>query len=664
MQVETAYHGLAVNVSAHPGFLATLAATLALLLISIYTFSYIRRNELDRVFLWLFVTLVVGLWWSGTQAIKLAVESESATVLMHQIQHPAIAILPLAWLCFTLVYTDHGKHVNPRSVAILGAPGAVALVLGATNFRYHDLAWSGYTFIEDGAITTINPDFGPAMVAYLAYGYVLVLAGVYYFSKMMLESDAVYRGQAAAITIGVLTPLVLNFLYLTDLVFTQDPTAIGFSVSVLCLSFAIYRYRMLDLLPVARDSVIEGMQDPYLVLDPEGRVIDANPAAREIFEQEHPVGAPLDAIAPELAAALQQDDDEIQVEHSYYTLSQDEIPTHQEGRSGTLVFLRDITEARRVEKRFQHLIENSSDLITILDGDGIVRYTSPSSSHITGYPPDEVEGLYLFEEAVHPADRDDLRDAFEDLLDRPGDRVTVEHRVASREDGWIYLESVAHNLIENPYVEGVVVNSRDVTQRRRRENELERANQRLDRFASVVTHDLRNPLTVAEGYLDLALEEDEDEHLEKVEDAHSRMNDLIDDVLSMARQSEVEPEDVDLDEAARRAWATVDTGDADLEVDGELTLRADEDSLIRALENLYRNSLEHADDGVEVTVGADGDRFYVEDDGPGFDEPEIIFDESDGYDGLGLWIVDDIARAHDWEVLAENDDGARVEFRL
>ncbi|WP_227134443.1 sensor histidine kinase [Halorubellus salinus] len=213
---------------------------------------------------------------------------------------------------------------------------------------------------------------------------------------------------------------------------------------------------------------------------------------------------------------------------------------------------------------------------------------------------------------------------------------------------------------------------RDVTEQHAYREELERKTERLDRFASVVSHDLRNPLSVAKGYADIAEETHDPDAFERVHDAHDRMDSLIEDVLLMAREGETStnPEPVGLADVADRAWTTVDTEDGTLDVvDPDATVEADPDRIVQLFENLFRNAIEHGGRDVTVTVGALDDGFSVADDGEGIDPDvdEDLFDTGvtgDGGTGLGLAIVDRIASAHDWTVTAtESDDGgARFEF--
>jgi PAS domain S-box-containing protein len=205
---------------------------------------------------------------------------------------------------------------------------------------------------------------------------------------------------------------------------------------------------------------------------------------------------------------------------------------------------------------------------------------------------------------------------------------------------------------------------------------LERRNERLDEFASVVSHDLRNPLNVARGNLDFLRAETDSERVETVDDALQRMESLIDDLLTLAREGREidERRPVSLADSARSAWANVETERASLTVDGDGTVHADEDRLAQLFENLFRNAVEHGtteDDPLTVTVGRLPDGFYVTDDGRGIppeqrdDVLSAGYTTADGGTGLGLSIVQTIAEAHGWAVTVTESEagGARFEIR-
>jgi signal transduction histidine kinase len=210
------------------------------------------------------------------------------------------------------------------------------------------------------------------------------------------------------------------------------------------------------------------------------------------------------------------------------------------------------------------------------------------------------------------------------------------------------------------------VRQREATRQAQRERE------RLEEFASVVSHDLRNPLEVSRGYLQKAFETGDPEYLVTVRDSLERMSDLIEESLALARQGQIvdETEPCELQAVADDAWATVDTGDATLVQDGDATLEADDSRFQELLENTFRNAVEHVGEDVTVTVGTTDDGFYVADDGPGIpaDERDQVLERghttaADG-SGLGLAIVQSIAEAHGWRVAVGESDagGARFDF--
>jgi signal transduction histidine kinase/DNA-binding response OmpR family regulator len=209
-------------------------------------------------------------------------------------------------------------------------------------------------------------------------------------------------------------------------------------------------------------------------------------------------------------------------------------------------------------------------------------------------------------------------------------------------------------------------------ERRQQQRQLQRQNERLEQFASVVSHDLRNPIAVADGWLDLARQGNE-EGFDKVSDALDRMEQLIEDVLTLARDgSDIgDTEPVEIESVAREAWTRVNTRDADLSVEPVGEVPADEGRLASVFENLFRNAVEHGGRDVSISVGPHREGgFYVADDGPGLPDggSEDLFEwgkttEDDG-SGLGLAIVSTVAEAHGWSVSATQSEtgGARFEF--
>jgi signal transduction histidine kinase len=211
---------------------------------------------------------------------------------------------------------------------------------------------------------------------------------------------------------------------------------------------------------------------------------------------------------------------------------------------------------------------------------------------------------------------------------------------------------------------GQLIVLRDITDRMQREQRLRQQNEQLEEFASVVSHDLRNPLNVISARSQLARETGADEHVDKLEAAADRMDHLIDDLLQLARQGQTvnETEQVDLREVAEDAWQLVEAPAASLEVDGDVSVEADRDRLQQAFENLFRNATDHVGPDVRLKVEPLDDGFAVVDNGHGIpvEEQDSVLEyghttEDDGT-GFGLAIVKEIVEAHGWDIRVMNGD--------
>jgi signal transduction histidine kinase len=312
-------------------------------------------------------------------------------------------------------------------------------------------------------------------------------------------------------------------------------------------------------------------------------------------------------------------------------------------------------------ERFQtvRLAGNIDDPVVFLDEDGEIRDSNGSARN-------------LFPE-LEEATGEPLNEVLPAVTEKSASEESV---LELTEDG----ETRYYMLSTNPFTVGntrvgQVLLFTDVTQTEQYRREIERQNERLGRFASVVSHDLRNPLSVAHGRIELEREQRTSKNLEAAIDALDRMERLIEEVLTLAREGE----DIDntypvsLSIVAERAWENVESFDSELRLDSEVTVDADPDRLQQALENLFRNSIEHGGPEVVVTAGGleDRDGFYVEDDGPGIpvSDRETVFEwgfSGGSSSGLGLAIVESVVKGHGWEITAEesSEGGARFEITI
>jgi PAS domain S-box-containing protein len=377
-----------------------------------------------------------------------------------------------------------------------------------------------------------------------------------------------------------------------------------------------------------------------------------------------------------------------------------------EGEPATVSILRDVSSRRKRGERVEALHDATRELMTAETPAAVAAIAVETTSDILGMP---MNGIMFHDEAENVLEPVATSEAARELLGplptfEPGNSLawevfeTGEMKVfedVSQAAGRYNPDTEIRSEVILPLGEYGVMNigSTDVGRfddtsvslarilaanlqaalvRADREVELARQNERLAEFSSFVSHDLRNPVSVAAGQLALAREDCDSEHLAAIDRAIDRMDALIDDLLELAADGQVTPDlrPVDLADTVEDAWRTLETEDATLRVDTDRAVRADRDRLRQLLENLFRNAGEHADGPVRITVGDLRDGFYVGDDGPGIPESkrEAVFET--GYStaetgtGFGLAIVRRIADAHGWDihVRASDDGGTRFEF--
>ena len=340
----------------------------------------------------------------------------------------------------------------------------------------------------------------------------------------------------------------------------------------------------------------------------------------------------------------------------------------------------------------QAVVESMDDAVYVVDQEGTIRYTNQPGNRLLGRPPDADAPTEHVSEVF--ATRPTLLSCYErSVAGAPIDDDTILACDIAGEQRFydIGVSTIANSMGE---AAGVVVVGRDISEERRQRGQLqvqtaklERQNERLDQFGQYVSHDLRNPIQVASGYVELARETEDLSRLDDIDRAIRRMSEMVEELreLTAVDRDSLEPERVNVARAAHTAWAHVDTGDATLSVPNNDIILADNDYLLHVFENLFRNSIEHGrpdepgvamgdggTDHLTVTVGPlDDGGFFVEDDGVGIPEADrdAVLDHgyttTDEGTGLGMSIVRTIADAHEWSVAVTESEsgGARFEFR-
>lgn len=468
-------------------------------------------------------------------------------------------------------------------------------------------------------------------------------------------------------------------------------------------------------------TLFDSASDVILIHDLKGKILDANRVATECLGYARDELLTMNVtgiVTPEFAALVPERIREIVksghmvFETADVTREGRIIPTEvsarlisYQGRPAVLSIARNITErkhaeeaVRQSEERFRLLTENASDIVVVLDQGGRIRYASPSVKAVGGYAPDDLIGRNVLE-LTHPDDVPLVMNALRTATAHPKERIILEVRIRNASGDWLNLDVLGANLMGEPAVRGFLVNARDITDRKRAEEALQRRTDDLIRasreveaardeanmYLDIMTHDVRNANNVSSMYADLLLDlakGDLKVYAEKLHTSIDRSTEILRNVATIRRAAE-EPGNlvpVDLDAAIQSEISnfpdvTIRYRDAHIEVlaDGLLST---------VFTNLIGNAIKFGGPGVEIDIRVEeedgGVLVSVEDTGPG------IPDEVKGKlftrfergmaggsgQGLGLFIVRTLVERYGGEVRVEDrvpgrpEEGAAFRFTL
>ena len=572
---------------------------------------------------------LAGAEWALGYALELGSADLPSELFWGKVQYLGMVIVPVTWLAFALQYTGRETWLTRRNVALLAIEPLVTLLLVWTN-EVHGLIYSSFELTINGSFVMLDETFGAWAWVDVAYSYGLILLGTLLLIQAFIRSPRLYRKQVGVVLIGAFAPWAAEVLSISGLrPFPHlDLTPFAFIVTGLAMVWGLFRFRLLDIVPVARDAVIESMGDGVIVLDAQNRIVDLNPAAQRIIGRpaSEAIGQPAAQLfsrrpagsteasavssAEPLAEVLIERCRDVTEAHEEIILGEGEAQRIHDLRisplydrrgqlTGRLVVLRDTTERVRAEKALKEYSERLEEMV---------------------------------EQRTN-----ELRKAYSDLRDSQAKLIQSEKLAAT------------------------------------------------GRLAASVVHEINNPLQGISSYLALISQQVSEDHplhknIERVKLGFERISEIVRSLRAFYRPSEERMEPTDINGVVERVLALVghqlSLGQVQVKTElaeQQLLVLGSAGRLEQVLVNLVLNAQEAMPQGGELIVRTilheDMVQLQVSDTGHGIGEEQMsrLFEpfysgrEGKGL-GLGLWISHSIIEGHGGSIEVESKVGEGTTF--
>jgi PAS domain S-box-containing protein len=660
--------------------------------------------------------------WSFSAGIEVLSETIPAKVFWSKVGYLGTTTAPVFLFWFAWEFAQQERRLNPRHLFLLLLVPLITFGLAVTN-EWHQLIWTSFTPIPDTNLIIYG--HGLWFWVLVAYTYSLLCIAAFLLIRAAFRFRHLHRLQFVVILTSFVPPWLVNVIYVFDLLPGLDLTPASFALNGLMLAWSFYRLHLLDLIPVARDKVVEDMRDGVVVLDAQDRIVDVNPAAQRLIglNARSLVGQPADAV---LAGRLGLDNRcwDVQAAQSEILSGGDRylecrtFPLQERRFVGRLIILRDVTERERAQEALQELnatleaqvaartaemraekersdaiLRSVSDGILMTDRGMRILYANPAFASLTGHAVEDVFGHHV-SLVTAGTSVEKLQQAIGLALVEAGswhNEVT-----ARRKDGRLFDAALTAAPVRDAEgrLEGYVFTLQNISQRK----DLERAR---GRFLDNVSHQFRTPVTTLGLYAYLIQREDVPEavrdYLKAMQDQIAWLTELVQDVVEMttldsgAGVTEWELVSVPTviadtlahyQERARAAGLSLAAAPLPSSLPA---VRGDQARLTQALKEVVENAVVFTPSGGYVTLQAeavegDGQTWVamsVRDTGPGIplQEQDRVFDRffrgslvDPGHirgTGLGLCIVQEIIRAHGGHVTVESGEtGSTFTLRL
>jgi PAS domain S-box-containing protein len=606
----------------------------------------------------------------GAFALEQAHTGLDAKVFWNQIEYVGDAAIPAFLLGYVLVYI--GYDLDWRHYAGLFVLPTGVLVAVFTN-GFHFLYWNNLSLGTVAGYVVLDNGAGPLFYLYIFYTYLFVLVALGLLILASVDSESVHRRHVLALGLGTVLPAIAGIAYVFEVGPTPTPNYPGYAyiLTAGAITYSVTRHDVFTVVPIARRTSLERMDDAMITLDSRGLVVNANRAARSVLDVDGDLlGRPCSDVFGDLDVDINTEyKQETTVETDTHVFDITVTPLRRaDSVIGRLVTLSDVTDRHRREQELEEL--NTRLKLALAETDTGVWdwnletdevFWDEACERLYGYEPDGFPGTFeAFTDRVHPDDLPTVEADIEAAIET-GELFRTDFRIQLPDGGKRWLQS--RGIVEYDGGEAVrmVGVQTDITTRKEYERELTAQNEQLELLTTLVGHDIRNEANLVLKGVRRCREGEKSNPLDRIEKSGTRIVDFTEaarDLVEVISQLSTDPEPVELVRPLRQEIANASTLDADATVTLDTEIPAVHVAATGMLDSVFRNlltnAIQHNDSAepeVRVAISKTDTDVTVEisDNGPGIPKSSVdtVFEEratlrDSGGTGYGLSLVESL----------------------